>query len=283
MGDEYKPYTTPYTGAGAVKTEQGWVSSRDLGAPGAASGPGPATSRRNSQGGPSNPPAFHQTELTATNVSPPIPDDSATTSTDGHRRHRSSAVSSCRSSRRSSRNRAKPSKPIQPNNPEVLGIKGPDGVGYELPGHYSDAELARLSNRDVAMKIGLLNLQKGNIHEDMHQAATNRDILSREPAEQFRFRGQNDRSLARVEQAIRAWEEVQTARIRGVPNPGLVDMLMISQDYHEQKDDEPMGKMVKKGATAATAAATKSCGDCPNAGSCDGSSSKKNKKESTDF
>ncbi|KAI0399895.1 hypothetical protein F4802DRAFT_602553 [Xylaria palmicola] len=213
---EYRPYTTPYTGTGAVKTEQGWVSSRDLGAPGAASGPG---NRRDS--GPPVP-AFHQTELTTTNVAPPPGHDDAEGST-GHRGKRSESLSS----------RASRSGPISVDDTKIREIEGPAGRGFDLPKHHAD--LSKMSNRDIALKIGLLHLKKGSVHEDMHRAATNRDILSREPHEQFKFRSGNARRLGEVEEAIRAWEEVQAARADDIPNPGLVDMLMISQDYHEKE------------------------------------------------
>lgn len=186
MGEEYKPYTTPYTGAGAIKTEQGWVSSRDLGAPGAASGPG---TRRDS--GPPVPP-FHQVELTTTNVAPPPGHENPESATD-QRRKQSLGLGSRRSSR---------SGPINHGSTEIKGIEGPDGIGFDLPKNYQD--LSQISNKDIALKIGLLHLKKGNIHEDMHQAATNRDILSREPHEQFKFRHENSRQLNEVEEAIRA-------------------------------------------------------------------------------
>ncbi|KAI0476645.1 hypothetical protein F4859DRAFT_56184 [Xylaria cf. heliscus] len=218
MSEEYKPYTTPYTGTGAVKTEQGWVSSRDLGAPGAASGPG---NRRDS--GPPVPP-FHQAELTSTNVAPPPGYENPDSIVD-HRSKRSSSLGSRRNSR---------SGPISLSSTDIKGIKGPDGVGFDLPKHYQD--LSQISNKDIALKIGLLHLKKGNIHEDMHQAATNRDILSREPHEQFKFRHENSRQLNEVEEAIRAWEEVQATRAQNIPNPGLVDMLMIGQDYYEKEE-----------------------------------------------
>ncbi|KAJ8128810.1 hypothetical protein O1611_g4825 [Lasiodiplodia mahajangana] len=126
------------------------------------------------------------------------------------------------------------SGPIALNNTEIKGIKGPDGLGFDLPQHHKD--LSSLSNREIALKIGLLNIKKGNIHEDMHQAATNRDILSREPHEQFKFRNDNARQLSGVEGAIRAWEEVQATRAKNIPSIGLVDMLMISQDYYEKEE-----------------------------------------------
>ncbi|KAI0424452.1 hypothetical protein F5Y09DRAFT_141926 [Xylaria sp. FL1042] len=214
---EYKPYTTPYTGTGSVKTEQGWVNSRDLGAPGAASGPG---SRRDS--GPPIPP-FHHAELTTANVAPP-PGHSGPGDALGYRGKRSMSLGS-----RSSR-----SRPISLNNTEIKGIEGPNGVGFDLPKHHEN--LSGMSNRDIALKIGLLHLKKGNIHEDMHQAATNRDILSREPHEQFKFRDENARRLSEVEEAIRAWGEVQATRAENIANPGLVDMLMISQDYYEKEE-----------------------------------------------
>ncbi|KAI8948267.1 hypothetical protein F4801DRAFT_467208 [Xylaria longipes] len=232
MGDEYKPYTTPYTGTGAVKTEQGWVSSRDLGAPGAASGPG---TRRDS--GPPVPP-FHQTELTTTNVAPP-PGHENPDSTADNRRKRSFSLGSRRTSR---------SGPINHGSIEIQGIKGPDGIGFDLPKHYQD--LSEISNKDIALKIGLLHLKKGNIHEDMHQAATNRDILSREPHEQFKFRNENAQQLNDVEEAIRAWEEVQAARAQNIPNPGLVDMLMISQDYYEKEEPIDQQSAPSKGASS---------------------------------
>ncbi|TGJ88455.1 hypothetical protein E0Z10_g287 [Xylaria hypoxylon] len=216
-GKEYKPYTTPYTGTGSVKTEQGWVNSRDLGAPGAASGPG---SRRDS--GPPVPP-FHHVELTTTNVGPPPGYESSYNAT-GHGGKRSMSLGS-RPSRPS---------PINPNNAEIEGIKGPDGVGFDLPKYHED--LSKMSNRDIALKIGLLHLKKGNVHDDMHQAATSRDILSREPHEQFKLRNENARQLGEVEEAIRAWEEVQVTRAENMFHPGLVDMLMISQDYYEKEE-----------------------------------------------
>ncbi|KAI0103877.1 hypothetical protein GGR51DRAFT_245499 [Nemania sp. FL0031] len=216
-GKEYKPYTTPYTGTGAVKTEQGWVNSRDLGAPGAASGPG---KRRDS--GPPVPP-FHHAELTTTNVAPPPGHEEPDSAAD-YRGKRSMSLGS----------RNPRSGPITLNNREIKGIKGPDGLGFDLPQHHQD--LSGMSNREIALKIGLLNIKKGNIHEDMHQAATNRDILSREPHEQFKFRNDNARQLGEVEGAIRAWEEVQTTRAKNIPNLGLVDMLMISQDYYEKEE-----------------------------------------------
>ncbi|KAI0435885.1 hypothetical protein F4803DRAFT_265536 [Xylaria telfairii] len=218
MGDEYKPYTTPYTGTGAIKTEQGWVSSRDLGAPGAASGPG---TRRDS--GPPVPP-FHQVELTTTNVAPPPGHENPETAAD-QRRTQSFGLGSRRSSR---------SGPINHGSTEIKGIEGPDGIGFDLPKNYQD--LSQISNKEIALKIGLLHLKKGNIHEDMHQAATSRDILSREPHEQFKFRHENSRQLNEVKEAIRAWEEVQATRAQNIPNPGLVDMLMISQDYYEKEE-----------------------------------------------
>ncbi|RWA10646.1 hypothetical protein EKO27_g4455 [Xylaria grammica] len=217
---EYKPYTTPYTGTGSVKTEQGWVNSRDLGAAGAASGPG----HRRDSGPPV--PSFHHAELTTANAPPPpgseIPDNAA-----GHSGKRSMSLGS-RSSRFG--------PIINPNNIEVKGIKGPDGIGLDLPKYHED--LSKMSNRDIARKIGLLHLEKGNVHEDMHQAATNRDILSREPHEQFKFRSENSRRLSDVEEAIRAWEEVQATRAENYFNPGLVDMLMISQDYYEKEESK---------------------------------------------
>ncbi len=219
---EYRPYTTPYTGTGSVKTEQGWVNSRDLGPPGAASGPG---HRRDS--GPPVPP-FHHAELTTANVAPPAGHENPDNAAD-HSGKRSMSLGS----------RFSRSGPINLNNTEIKGIKGPEGVGFDLPKHHED--LSKMSNRDIALKIGLLHLTKGNIHEDMHQAATNRDILSREPHEQFKFRNENARRLSEVEEAIRAWEEIQTTRAENIPNPGLVDMLMISQDYYEKepKDEQP--------------------------------------------
>ncbi|KAI0873350.1 hypothetical protein GGS24DRAFT_401106 [Hypoxylon argillaceum] len=222
-GKEYKPYTTPYTGTGAVKTEQGWVNSRDLGAPGAASGPG---KRRDS--GPPVPP-FHHAELTTTNVAPPPGHENPENTVD-HRGRRSLSLSS----------RTPRSGPISQNNRDIKWIRGPNGIGFDLPKHHED--LSSMSNRDIALKIGLLHIKKGSIHEDMHQAATNRDILSREPHEQFKFRNDNARQLSEVEGAIRAWEEVQATRAENIPNPGLVDMLMISQDYYEKeecKDQQP--------------------------------------------
>ncbi|KAF2971307.1 hypothetical protein GQX73_g2228 [Xylaria multiplex] len=214
---EYKPYTTPYTGTGSVKTEQGWVNSRDLGAPGTASGPG---NRRDSV---PPIPSFHHTELTTANVAPPP----------GHEnpdnRKRSMSLGS-----RSSR-----SGPINPHNTEIRGIMGPDGVGFDLPKYHKD--LSKMSNRDIALKIGLLHLKKGNVFENMHQAATNRDILSHEPHEQFKFRNENARRLNEVEEAIHAWEEVQATRTENILNPGLVDMLMISHDYYEREEPEDQG------------------------------------------
>ncbi|KAI1277559.1 hypothetical protein F5Y07DRAFT_78939 [Xylaria sp. FL0933] len=215
-GKEYKPYTTPYTGTGAVKTEQGWVNSRDLGAPGTASGPG---NRRGS--GPPVPP-FHHTELTTATVDPP-PGNPGPGDALSHSGKRSMSLGS-----RSSR-----SGPISLNNTEIKGIEGPDGIGFDLPKHHET--LSGMSNRDIALKIGLLHLKKGNIHEDMHRAATSRDVLSREPHEQFKFRNENARRLSEVEEAIRAWEEVQATRAENIANPGLVDMLMISQDYCEKE------------------------------------------------
>ncbi|KAI0976351.1 hypothetical protein F4678DRAFT_221921 [Xylaria arbuscula] len=218
-GKEYKPYTTPYTGTGSVKTEQGWVNSRDLGAAGAASGPG---SRRDS--GPPVPP-FHHAELTTANVAPP-PDHPHPDSIGGHSGKRSMSLGS-RSSRPG---------PINLNNAEIKGIQGPEGIGFDLPRHHED--LSGISNGDIALKIGLLHLKKGSIHEDMQQAATSRDILSREPHEQFKFRNDNSRRLSEVEEAISAWEKVQATRAENITNPGLVDMLMISQDYYEKGESE---------------------------------------------
>ncbi|KAI1172955.1 hypothetical protein F4777DRAFT_482239 [Nemania sp. FL0916] len=215
---DYKPYTTPYTGTGAIKTEQGWVSSRDLGAPGAASGPG---KRRDS--GPLVPP-FHHAELTPTTVSPPA----------GHEK-RGGAVSQRKRSM-SMGARTPRSGPISYNSRDIKGIQGPGGVGFDLPSHHND--LPGMSNREIALKIGLLHIKKGNIHEAMHQAATNRDILSREPHEQFKFRDENTRQLSEVLEAIRAWEDVQATRAGDLLNPGLVDMLMISQDYCEKEESK---------------------------------------------
>ncbi|KAI0541785.1 hypothetical protein GGR58DRAFT_386868 [Xylaria digitata] len=219
---EYKPYTTPYTGTGSVKTEQGWVNSRDLGAPGAASGPG---SRRDSV---LPIPSFHHVELTTANVAPPPgrenPDN----------RKRSVSLGS-----RSSR-----SGPINPHNIEIRGIKGPEGVGFDLPKYHKD--LSKMSNRDIALKIGLLHLKKGSVFENMHQAATNRDIISREPHEQFKFRNENARRLGEVEEAIRAWEGVQATRAENIFNPGLVDMLMISHDYYEREEPKDQGSAQDK-------------------------------------
>ncbi|KAI1423535.1 hypothetical protein F5Y12DRAFT_523276 [Xylaria sp. FL1777] len=230
-GEEYRPYTTPYTGTGSVKTDQGWVNSRDLGAPGAASGPG---IRRDS--GPPIP-SFHHAELTTANVAPP-PGHANPDRTASHSGKRSMSLGS-----RSSR-----SGPISLNNAEIRGIKGPEGVGFDLPEHHED--LSKMSNRDISLKIGLLHLKKGNIHENMHQAATSRDILSREPHEQFKFRNENARRLSEVEEAIRAWEEVQATRAENIANPGLVDMLMISQDYYEKEEPEDQQPAPDKGCSS---------------------------------
>ncbi|KAI3320370.1 hypothetical protein HD806DRAFT_524735 [Xylariaceae sp. AK1471] len=220
---EYKPYTTPYTGAGAVKTEQGWVNSRDLGAPGAASGPG---KRRDS--GPPVPP-FHHTELTSANVAPPPGHESLENT--GGRSARGSVSSNARSSRSGSIN-------LHGENQDIKAIKGPGGVGFDLPKHHKD--LDNMSNREIALKIGLLNIKKGSIHEALHQAATNREILSCDPQEQLKLRNDNARQLSEVEEAIRAWEAVQANRAENISNPGLVDMLMISQDYYH--DEQPKGQ-----------------------------------------
>ncbi|KAI0480894.1 hypothetical protein GGR56DRAFT_688287 [Xylariaceae sp. FL0804] len=63
MNEDYKPYTTPYTGAGAVRDEQGdWVNLRDMGA-GAASGPGEQRRR----GSTPPVPAFHHAPVASGN------------------------------------------------------------------------------------------------------------------------------------------------------------------------------------------------------------------------
>ncbi|KAI8626121.1 hypothetical protein F5Y19DRAFT_233263 [Xylariaceae sp. FL1651] len=225
-GKEYKPYTTPYTGAGSVRTEQGWVNSRDLGAPGATSGPG---KRRGSA--PPIPP-FHHAEVTSTTVAPPPGHENTDT---GNRSGRGSISSGSRASRSRSG-----SINLQANNQDINEIKGPRGIGFDLPRHHPN--VSKLSNREIALKIGLLNIKKGSIHETLHQAATNRDILSRDPQQQFQLRNETSRQLSEVEEAIRAWESIQMSRAENIPNPGLVDMLMISQDYHEKeepKDQDP--------------------------------------------
>jgi hypothetical protein len=122
------------------------------------------------------------------------------------------------------------------NNQEINAIKGPGGVGFGLPQHHED--LSKLSNREIALKIGLLNIKKGSIHEMMHQAATNREILSSDPHDQFQLRNENKKLLSEVEEAIRAWEAVQKTRAENITNPGLVDMLMISHDYAHQEDNK---------------------------------------------
>ncbi|KAI0143513.1 hypothetical protein GGR57DRAFT_347592 [Xylariaceae sp. FL1272] len=220
MGEEYKPYTVPYTGAGAVRTEQGWVSSCEYGAPGATSGPG---NRRGSS--PIRP--FHY-ELASTTIAPasgpknPVtPRGRCSFSSGG------SATRSARTSRSASIN-------LHGNNQDIHAIKGPDGVGFDLPKHYDD--LSKLSNREIALKIGLLNIKKGSIHDDMQKAATAREVLSRAPQEQSDIRNENARQMNDVNEAIRAWESVQKTRMENIHDPGLVDMLMISQDYHEDLD-----------------------------------------------
>ncbi|KAJ2988815.1 hypothetical protein NUW58_g3780 [Xylaria curta] len=231
MGEEYKPYTTPYTGTGSVKTEQGWVNSRDLGAPGAASSPG----NRRDSGPPILP--FHHAELTPTNVAPP-PGYGNPGNSFSNRGIRSMSLGS----------RTLRSGPISVDTTEIKGIRGPDGVGFDLPRHHKD--LDKLSNRDIALKIGLLHLRKGDVHEAMHQAATNRDVLSREPHEQFKFRNETARQLNDVEEAIRAWEGVQAARAEKLPNPGLVDMLMINQDYCEKEESKDQQQAPDKGSSS---------------------------------
>jgi hypothetical protein len=229
-GKEYKPYTTPYTGAGAVRTEQGWVNSRDLGAPGATSGPG---KRRDS--GPPVPP-FHHAELTSTTVSPPP----------GHVDLENTGGRSARG-RMSSNARSSRSGPISlhSRNQDIKAIKGPGGVGFDLPKHHSDLE--KLSNREIALKIGLLNIKKGSIHEVLHQAATNREILSCDPQKQLKLRNENSRQLKEVDEAIRAWETVQANRAENISNPGLVDMLMISQDYYHEEQHKVQHPTPHKG------------------------------------
>ncbi|KAI0393133.1 hypothetical protein F5Y17DRAFT_326837 [Xylariaceae sp. FL0594] len=219
---EYKPYTTPYTGAGAVKTEQGWVNSRDLGAPGVSSGPG---KRRDS--GPIYP--FHHAEVTSTNVPPPPGHENIEDT--GRGSGRSSMSSAKRTSRAGSFQKTTDSK-------ELEAIKGPGGVGFDLPQHHPD--LSKLSSKDIGLKIGLLHIKKGNVHEAMHQAATSREILSLEPHEQLKLREENEDQLRAVEEAIRAWEKVQSDRAKDIPSPSLVDMLMLSQDYCQ--DQNPRGR-----------------------------------------
>jgi len=219
---EYKPYTTPYTGAGSVKTEQGWVNSRDLGAPGASSGPG---KRRDS--GPVHP--FHHAEVTSTSVPPP-PGHKHIDDTGGR-----SARGSVSSAKRTSR--AGSFTPTT-DNQEIEAIKGPGGVGFELPEYHDD--LSKLSNKDIGLKIGLLHIKKGSVHEAVHQAATSREILSLDPHEQLQLREENEQQLRAVDEAIRAWEKVQSDRAKDVPNPSLVDMLMLSQDY--RGDQNPRGR-----------------------------------------
>ncbi|KAI2642493.1 hypothetical protein GGS21DRAFT_174248 [Xylaria nigripes] len=192
--EEYRPYTIPYTGAGAIKTERGWVSSRDIGTSGATSGPIPA---------------FHYAENTTTTnlASSPGGENLCNTSGHGHRSERST----------SSGTRASHSGPIvlPGNDKEIKGIKGPDGVSFDLPKNYND--LSSMSNREIALKIGLLHIKKGQLHENLHQAATNPEILSHEPREQARFRDENTRQLSEIEAAIRAWEEVQANRAKELP------------------------------------------------------------------
>ncbi|KAI1435139.1 hypothetical protein GGR50DRAFT_658704 [Xylaria sp. CBS 124048] len=218
------PYTTPYTGTGAIKTEQGWVNSRDFGAPGTASGPG----RRRATGPPV--PAFHHAELTGTSI-PPSPGYQHSYNANARKSNRSMSTST----------HVSRSGPIMPlgDNVEVKGIMDPEGQSFDLPEHHKD--LANMSNRDISLKLGLLHIKKGNLHENLLQAATNPEILSRDPQEQFKFRNENTRRLREIEMSIRAWEAVQTKRTESIPNPGLVDMLMVSQDYHDNEEgrDQP--------------------------------------------
>ncbi|KAJ3567273.1 hypothetical protein NPX13_g6830 [Xylaria arbuscula] len=88
-----------------------------------------------------------------------------------------------------------------------------------------------MSSRDIALKIALLHLTKGNIHEEMQQAVTNPDFLTRQPRDQFRFREDMARRLREIVQAIRAWEEIGDKRAENLFSPSLVDMLMITHDH----------------------------------------------------
>ncbi|KAI1267448.1 hypothetical protein F5Y18DRAFT_338143 [Xylariaceae sp. FL1019] len=217
---EYKPYTVPYSGAGSIRTEQGWVNSREYGAPGATSGPGV---RRGSA--PVHP--FHY-EVTGTTIPSPsgvqnsaVPRGRCSFSSGG------SATRSARTSRSGSIN-------LHGNNQDIHAIMGPNGVGFDLPKHYND--LPKLSNREIALKIGLLNIKKGDIHDNIQKAATTREVLSLGPQEQSEIRNENARQMKAVNEAIRAWESVQQSRLESIHDPGLVDMLMIAQDYHHDLD-----------------------------------------------
>ncbi|KAI1827405.1 hypothetical protein F4861DRAFT_362885 [Xylaria intraflava] len=202
---DYKPYTTPYTGAGAVRTEHGWVNCRDYGPPGATSGPG----KRPEGGGPV--PAFHYAEVVGTSTSKPPPSNYDI-------QQRPCGPQPSR-------------RPITlpGSNTEIKGIKGPDGLGFDLPKYHED--LANMSNREIALKIGLLHIKKGNIHENMHQAATNQEILSLDPNEQILFRNENIRELGEIEVAIRAWEGVQATRAASMPKPSLQELMRRQGPY----------------------------------------------------
>ncbi|KAI1326657.1 hypothetical protein F5Y16DRAFT_224294 [Xylariaceae sp. FL0255] len=218
-GKEYKPYTTPYTGAGAVHTPTGWVNSRDFGAPGAQSGPGPA-SRRDSNS--AAPPPFHHAEVTSTSTSVHSPEGHETPMITTRRRSSPRNIN------------------LHGGSEEIAEIKGPGGVGFDLPKDHEDLSL--ITNREIAHKIGLLNFKKGSIHDAMVETAHSPKILSCSLEQQSNLRDENDKLFTQVNEAIRAWESVQTARVDSLPKPSIVDMLMNSrdhgQDYESDEDDD---------------------------------------------
>ncbi|KAI5919315.1 hypothetical protein F4810DRAFT_688159 [Camillea tinctor] len=228
MGDpdhqDYKPYTTPYSGAGAVRTESGWVNLRDLGPPGAASGPGIPLS------GDAPAAPFHSVPVTGTTVPPPQSSESdASLAQDDNLHQPSENVGPSPSSRRGSAGRTRKRRLT------LETIKLPDGEGYDLPSKHAD--LDQMSNQDIAMIVGLLQVEKGAVHESLQRTFTDQEMLTRDFQHQLRARNEHVAHLDRVQEAIRAWESVQQARTDRLisSTPGLVDVVMHRRDREEKE------------------------------------------------
>ncbi|KAI1484791.1 hypothetical protein F5X96DRAFT_662871 [Biscogniauxia mediterranea] len=228
MGDpdhqDYKPYTTPYTGAGAVRTESGWVNLRDHGPPGAASGPGVPLS--------GNAPAapFHSVAVTGTTVPPPQRSETDIPSAqDDNPSRNSENIGPSPNSRRGSTGKTRKRRLT------LETIKRPDGEGYDLPCNHTD--LDQISNQDIAMIVGLLQVEKGAVHESLQRTFTDQEMLTRDFQHQLQVRNEHVAHLDRVQEAIRAWESVQQARTdRLISNtPGLVDVVMHRRDREEKE------------------------------------------------